>query len=85
MLLKRKFTDNIFNLVISIGVSDLDECTLSMNNCDDLAICTNTAGSFTCSCIDGYTGTGQSGNCVGELSQCRLRSNLKTLTKHLIH
>ena len=30
-----------------------------MANCDVNAICTNTIGSFTCECNDGYTGSGE--------------------------
>ena len=31
---------------------DIDECTLKINNCNQ--ICTNTIGSFNCSCYNGY-------------------------------
>ena len=38
---------------------DIDECTASSDNCDDsLATCTNTVGSFMCTCTAGYTGDG---------------------------
>ena len=31
-------------------LSDLDECALDIHDCDANAICTNTEGSFTCTC-----------------------------------
>jgi hypothetical protein len=36
--------------------SDIDECV--GNPCDSNAQCTNTAGSFVCTCNTGYTGNG---------------------------
>ena len=47
---------------------DVDECAINTHNCDEtLAECSNTPnGSFTCTCIDGYTGNGTTGTCVGE-------------------
>ena len=45
-------------------ILDIDEC-LSVDDCDSNANCTNTQGSFTCSCQDGYTGDGK--NCSGEV------------------
>jgi len=47
--------------------ADVDECALGKDDCDgSLANCTNTAGSFTCECIDGFSGSGKKGNCTGE-------------------
>ena len=48
--------------------SDVDECAMMTHNCDEtLAECSNTPnGSFTCTCIAGYTGNGTTGTCVGE-------------------
>ena len=38
---------------------DIDECADMTDTCDDsLAICTNTVGSFMCTCIAGYSGNG---------------------------
>jgi len=40
--------------------TDVDECdaTTGTNNCSSLAYCTNTAGSYDCTCEKGYTGDG---------------------------
>ena len=38
--------------------SDVDECTIGTHNCDENAKCTDTDGSFECSCITGYYGPG---------------------------
>ena len=48
--------------------SDVDECAMNTHNCDEtLADCSNTPnGSFTCTCIAGYTGNGTTGTCIGE-------------------
>ena len=44
--------------------SDINECELSsLNDCDGNADCTNTIGSYTCSCNPGYEGDGF--NCTG--------------------
>ena len=38
--------------------SDFNECIAETDNCDTNATCTNTPGSFTCTCNQGYTGDG---------------------------
>ena len=43
-------------------ISDVDECLASP--CDTNANCTNAVGSYTCQCLDGYTGDGLS--CAGK-------------------
>ena len=46
--------------------SDIDECLESMDTCQH--VCTNTDGSFTCSCNDGYILNSDGQTCNGELS-----------------
>ena len=44
---------NSVTLSLSFVLSDIDECALQTDNCTH--ICTNTDGSFQCSCFPGYT------------------------------
>ena len=37
---------------------DIDECTEGTDNCHDVAGCTDTEGSFSCECPNGYNGNG---------------------------
>ena len=48
----------------------MDECVLKTDNCDSAANCTNTAGGFNCSCVEGYSGDGIT--CTGKLLICLL-------------
>jgi len=46
---------------------DINECNAGgTNNCHPQAICTNTIGSFTCTCKTGYSGSGVS--CTGNVT-----------------
>ena len=42
---------------------DINECSIDNGGCDTNAICTNTVGSYNCSCKSGYSGNGL--NCTG--------------------
>ena len=45
------------------GCVDVDECTLGTHNCHAAATCTNTPGSFSCTCNAGYSGDGVACSC----------------------
>ena len=51
---------------MSLFYVDIDECDLDSHGCSENATCTNTDGSYTCECKDGYYGDGF--NCSGRLS-----------------
>ena len=39
---------------------DINECTTNVHNCDANAFCSNSEGSYNCTCSPGYTGNGTS-------------------------
>ena len=50
--------------------SDIDECALSLSNCSSNATCSNTVGSYTCTCKQGFSGNGR--NCTGMIYMVHL-------------
>ncbi|NTX16042.1 hypothetical protein HUA76_35255 [Myxococcus sp. CA056] len=54
--------------------TDVNECTNGTSQCSTNATCTNTPGSYTCTCKGGYTGNGRTCNdineCTNGTSQC---------------
>ena len=56
--------NEIFSQVTSFTcLPDTDECTFGLHDCDPNALCTNIAGTWTCVCKTGYSGSGQT--CTG--------------------
>ena len=54
---------NEFFLIVLIFSIDVDECSEGSHNCDQ--ICTNTDGSFTCSCEPGFKLSTDRKSCIG--------------------
>ena len=58
--LTRTVTRQTFHsFTIFCVVTDIDECTTNAHDCHLDATCSNTGGSFTCSCNQGYSGDGK--------------------------
>ena len=53
----------VLNQLLFFLLTDVDECK-NADVCEDNAQCTNTEGSYNCSCKDGYRGNGV--NCSGK-------------------
>ena len=54
----------LFIKTLFSSCSDINECELAtLNDCDENADCTDTIGSYNCSCNPGYEGDGF--NCTG--------------------
>ena len=51
------------NALLMYQYTDIDECSEGTHNCDQ--VCTNTEGSFTCSCNSGYTLLSNGRSCIG--------------------
>ena len=49
---------------VSLYFTDVNECDLETDNCHVNADCTDTIGSFQCTCSIGYSGDGVD-NCTG--------------------
>ena len=49
----------IFSVLLScISVVDIDECALGEDMCHDNATCSDTEGSYDCTCNVGFSGSG---------------------------
>ena len=51
-------------------ITDIDECNESDYPCDPNANCTNIIGSFSCTCVTGYSGDGLTCNGMNYILQC---------------
>ena len=52
--------------VFCSSITDIDECIEESDDCDPVqGTCTNTVGSYQCSCRIGFIGLGTNGSCEG--------------------
>ena len=49
--------------------TDINECDEEMDNCDINSECSNTIGSYQCTCNMGYIGTGIMSDCSKSLTK----------------
>ena len=56
--------DQVVSLFAYLHFSDVNECVDELQVCDQNAVCSNTDGSFTCVCAEGWTGDGKL--CLGK-------------------
>lgn len=52
--------------VLFFAFTDIDECKTGPFNCDVNANCSDTLGSYQCTCNDGYTGDGETCSDIDE-------------------
>ena len=52
------FFASTWNLRYNIVYTDIDECSVGIDECSSNATCTNTEGGYNCSCDTGYHGDG---------------------------
>ena len=64
-----------YSLGICVPFSDVDECSASSPVCDSSAICSNTRGSYICTCKSGDTVEGQT--CQGRFENVRLKQRVR--------
>lgn len=67
-----------FNIFFCLNVIDIDECSSLSNPCMENSVCSNTKGSYVCTCKPGYLDIGHS--CKGNI----FVTNLYSLTDNLI-
>ena len=67
----------INNFVLNSCCVDMDECSAKETPCGKNSRCTNSAGSFFCSCLRGYVGDGKT--CKG--MESRVTINLSCVYK----
>ena len=52
---------------VSFDDTDINDCALGTHTCHKDAVCTDTTGSYSCTCKEGYAGDGES--CTGIIKQ----------------
>ena len=72
---KTPFVLQYCSLGICVRFSDVDECSASSPVCASNANCSNTRGSYVCTCKSGYTGDGKA--CQGRIENVSLTQRVR--------
>ena len=64
-----------------ILILDIDECSTEPSPCDQNADCTNSDGSYSCACKQGFTGNGTT--CEGTKENLTLHDNINCTSANL--
>ena len=63
------YSSCLYNNCLSMlhsSVTDINECQLKTDNCDNYAVCNNTPGGYNCTCKPGFTDVdGDGKKCTG--------------------
>ena len=70
-------------LSLNPALTDVDECATNNGGCEHY--CTNTIGSFVCSCYTGYTLDGDGRTCLGELKSIEATKRLLYVQQSCTH
>jgi len=54
-VLRNKQVFHLIDFLTCDDAADIDECAINNGGCSPIATCSNTPGSFVCSCPPGYT------------------------------
>ena len=46
-------------IYIMLNHTDIDECAVMLDLCGENGVCTDTSGSYTCGCLEGYEREGE--------------------------
>lgn len=63
---------------------DIDECLRNISECDYQATCTDTDGSFACSCNTGFSGSGLLCNGMYQFLWLYMNSNRDCISKYFV-
>lgn len=57
------YDDLTYDTCVTLSLKDINECVRGTDDCNTNAACSNTDGSFTCTCNTGFSGDGRT--CTG--------------------
>ena len=73
----------IFIVILSFFMTDINECVLGVDQCTTNATCSNTEGSYECSCNTGFTGDGTTCSMLLLLSSTYVYLNVEYKTSYV--